>query len=107
MVVSVSKDQTIHFWDLIERSLIRSISLPSVPVKASFSRSTGLLAVALTDRSVVVYDSQTFNLIRRFETASDISALCMNEAGRWLLVADVGGDIRVFDIPNCENGDEK
>ena len=31
----------------------------------------------------------------------------MNEAGRWLLVADVGGDIRVFDIPNCENGDEK
>ena len=64
-----------------------------------------LLAVALEDRSVVVFDSQTFNLIRRFESAGAVTALCMNESGRWLLVADESGDVRVFDLPNSESGD--
>ena len=77
----------------------------SLPLRAAFSRNTGLLAVALEDRSVVVFDSQTFNLIRRFESAGAVTALCMNESGRWLLVADESGDVRVFDLPNRESGD--
>ena len=81
------------------------MTLPSLPLRAAFSRNTGLLAVALEDRSVVVFDSQTFNLIRRFESAGAVTALCMNESGRWLLVADESGDVRVFDLPNSESGD--
>ena len=105
MVVSVSRDGTVHFWDLIERTLTREVTLPSLPLRAAFSRNTGLLAVALEDRSVVVFDSQTFNLIRRFESAGAVTALCMNESGRWLLVADESGDVRVFDLPTSESGD--
>ena len=105
MVVSVSRDGTVHFWDLIERTLAREVTLPAQPLRAPFSRNTGLLAVALEDRSVVVFDSQTFNLIRRFESAGAVTALCMNESGRWLLVADESGDVRVFDLPNSESGD--
>lgn len=105
MVVSVSRDGTVHFWDLIERTLTREVTLPSLPLRAAFSRDTGLLAVALEDRSVVVFDSQTFNLIRRFESAGAVTALCMNESGRWLLAADESGDVRVFDLPNSESGD--
>ena len=101
MVVSVSRDGTVHFWDLIERTLTRSVTLPCLPLRAAFSRNTGLLAVALEDRSVVVFDSQTFNLIRRFDALSGaVTSLCMNESGRWLLVADDSGDVRVFDLPN-------
>lgn len=108
MVVSVSRDGTIHFWDLIERTLTRSVTLPCLPLRAAFSRNTGLLAVALEDRSVVVFDSQTFNLIRRFDAMTGaVTSLCMNESGRWLLVADESGDVRVFDLPNSggERGD--
>ena len=47
MVVSVSRDGTVHFWDLIERTLTREVTLPSLPLRAAFSRNTGLLAVAL------------------------------------------------------------
>ena len=96
----MSADQTIHIWDLIERTLLHSITLPALPCQAIFFRSTGLIAVATVDRSVRIYDSQTFSLIRRFEITHDITAMNMNEAGRWLLVADDSGDVRVFDVPN-------
>ena len=82
--------------------MIHSISLPSLPCQAIFSRSTGLIAVACVDHSVRVYDSQTYGLIRRFEMEQDITSMTMNEAGRWLFVADASGDIRVFDVPNSE-----
>lgn len=101
MAVSVSRDKTIHFWDVIERTLLHSIEVESMPIQATFSRSTGLLAVAFEDHSVAVYDSQTYNLIRRFmPVQATITALCMNEEGRWLFVADKTGDVRVYDIPN-------
>ena len=102
----MSADQTIHIWDLIERTLLHSITLPALPCRAIISRSTSLIAVATVDRSVRVYDSQTFSLIRRFETDHDITAMSMNEAGRWLLVADASGDVRVFDVPNSRSDDK-
>lgn len=104
-MVSVSKDQTVHFWDLIERSLLLSLPLPGTPVKACFSRCTGLLAVALQDGSVLVFESSTRRLIRRFaDVQGGVTSLVFNESGRWLLVADDQGDVRVYDVPNSRRG---
>ena len=106
-MVSVSRDKTIHFWDIIERTLIHSIELDAMPTHACFSRTTGLLAVAFEDHTVSIFDSQTYNHIRRFRAVdTPITALCMNEEGRWLFVADASGDVRVYDIPNRKSWSE-
>ena len=77
------------------------ISLEEEIVKAVYNRNTGLLAIALNDHSVVLYDCSTYGLIRRFTPAVGcISALCFNEDGRWLFIADDSKQLRIFDIPN-------
>ena len=70
-------------------------------MKAVYNRNTGLLAIALNDHSVVLYDCSTYGLIRRFTLAMGcITALCFNEDGRWLFIADDSKQLRIFDIPN-------
>ena len=70
-------------------------------MKAVYNRNTGLLAIALNDHSVVLYDCSTYGLIRRFTPAMGcVTTLCFNEDGRWLFIADDSKQLRIFDIPN-------
>lgn len=60
-----------------------------------------MLAVALQDHTVELFDCSTYSMIRRFPAApARITAICFNDEGRWLFIADEACQMRVFDIPN-------
>ena len=59
------------------------------------------MAIAYQDHSVGIYDCSTYSIIRHFpSTTAMITAICFNDSGRWLFVADDAKQMRVFDIPN-------
>lgn len=100
-MVSVSRDNSIRFWDLDTRLLQHCIELEQPVVRAVYSRNTNLLAVAFQDGVVVLFDCLTYSMIRRFPAAAaGITSICFNDDGRWLLIADEAKQLRVFDIPN-------
>lgn len=83
------------------RLLQHCIPLEQSIIKAVYSRNTGLLAVALQDHTVELFDCSTYSIIRRFPAApGEITAMCFNDEGRWLFIADEARQLRVFDIPN-------
>lgn len=104
-MVSVSRDNSVRFWDVDTRLLQHCIELDQPVVKAVYSRNTNLLAIAFQDCSIVLYDCSTYACIRCFPAAAGgVTSLCFNDDGRWLFIADEAKQLRVFDIPNSKPG---
>lgn len=100
-MVSVAKDNTVHFWNLPDRTLIEEMKLPSAVETATYNRNTDFLAVALHNGEMLVIDCGARSVIRRFkESEGAVRSLCFNDKARWLFVADDRKQLRVYDVPN-------
>ena len=100
-MVSVARDNSVHFWNLPDRTLIGELKLPGEAVRACYNRSTDFLAVALQSGEVLVVDCGARAVIRRFaDSHAAASSLCFNDQARWLLAADAAKQLRVYDVPN-------
>ena len=109
-MVSVSRDQSIRFWDLPNRRLAHVIELPSLAGNAQFCRSANLLAVETAGSEVIVVECASRQIIRRFRGDARAAGTCLAfaEDGRWLLFGDSRGDLRIWNVPESgEKGREK
>lgn len=109
-MVSVSRDQSIRFWDLPNRRLAHVIELPSPAGNAQFCRSANLLAVETAGSEVIVVECASRQIIRRFRGDARAAGTCLAfaEDGRWLLFGDSRGDLRIWNVPESrEKGREK
>ena len=109
-MVSVSRDQSIRFWDLPNRRLAHVIELPSPAGNAQFCRSANLLAVETAGSEVIVVECASRQIIRRFRGDARAAGTCLAfaEDGRWLLFGDSRGDLRIWSVPESrEKGREK
>jgi WD40 repeat protein len=59
LLVTVSEDRTIGFWDLEEASLLRTEPLTEEPVSVSISPDGSLVVVATLDNALAAFDAKT------------------------------------------------
>ena len=62
MLVSISSDCTLKFWDIFQSTLIKSIQLESEPFNLELNRENDLIAVSLSNGDIQIYDKSNFVL---------------------------------------------
>jgi len=59
----------------------------------------GLLATVACDMVLILFDTVSMKMVRRFEGHTDgITDLCFSEDGKWLISASMDGTLRIWDI---------
>jgi U3 small nucleolar RNA-associated protein 21 len=101
MIISISLDGKLKFWDFFQSSLIKSIELPSTPDLLEINRDNDLIAVTLINSSIHIYDKSTFKLVREFgnkNNFSKINDVTFTRDGKWLIVASEDKSLKIYDI---------
>ena len=112
-LVSCDIDGNMKLWRLKTKTLLSSISVYDSVTNTSniqisktiVHRDSGLLALALTDYTLRIYDFDTMNFkcIRSFTDHShtnEITALAFMPDARWLLSTSLDKTMRIWDIPS-------
>lgn len=101
-LISVSLDQTLRVWSLLEGTLLHTISLPYPITGLAHQRESALCAVSTQSprNTVFMVDPATHNVVRQFNADEQvIRDMALSYDGRWLITGDAKGVVRTWDIP--------
>ncbi|KAL7573857.1 hypothetical protein ACA910_012427 [Epithemia clementina (nom. ined.)] len=107
-VVSVGMDGKLILWNLVTHLPHKKspYKLSSPATKLCLVRDSGLAAIALKDFSVLVFDTMSQSIVRRFGSEGSISAhkgpisdFGFSPDGRSLYTASMDSTMRVWDVP--------
>ena len=107
-VVSVGADGKLILWNLVSHLPHKKspYKLSSPATKLHLVRDSGLAAIALNDFSVLVFDTATQSIVRRFGVEGSptahrapISDMSFSPDGRNLYTASMDSTLRVWDVP--------
>lgn len=96
-LVSASTDRTLKLWNFKSGILKNTIDL-NKPVANTELHVDNLLAIALEDGEIQIYDLDTVTCVRKFEMTSETMDLTFSPDARWLVVAYADKTIRTWDI---------
>jgi U3 small nucleolar RNA-associated protein 21 len=84
----------------IQHVLLFPCSMPLVINNLfAFFFMSGLLATVADDMVLVLFDTVSLKMVRRFEGHTDrITDLCFSEDGKWLISSSMDGTLRIWDI---------
>lgn len=107
-LVSVGSDAKLILWSFATHAPHRMspVKLTTPATKLVHSRDTDLLAIALEDYSVILFDCSSFSIVRKFSTLGSncqhtgpISDVAFGPDGRNLYTSSFDGTLRVWDVP--------
>jgi U3 small nucleolar RNA-associated protein 21 len=101
MLVSISTDMTMKFWDIFQATIIKTIQLEAEPCCLEINRDNDLIAVSLLNGDIDIYDKSNFKLVRLFKKNggySKINDICFSKDGKWLLSVTDDRCLRIYDI---------
>ena len=107
-LVSAGSDGKLILWSFATHAPHRKspIHLSAPATKLVHARDSNLLAIALQDYSVVLFDCSSLNVVRKFSTEGSstrhngpISDVAFGPDGRNLYTASLDGTVRVWDVP--------
>jgi U3 small nucleolar RNA-associated protein 21 len=100
VVLSAGADGALLWWSLSKHKLLQQVALGAPASMLATHRGSGLVAIALDDRRVVVYDLASRRRVRLLAGHSSIvQCISFSPDGRWVVTADMAGDLRVWDMP--------
>uniref|UniRef100_A0A7S1YSC3 Small-subunit processome Utp21 domain-containing protein n=1 Tax=Ditylum brightwellii TaxID=49249 RepID=A0A7S1YSC3_9STRA len=97
-----STDSKIICWDFTSHGPKRMpFQLAASPTKLQYIRDSNLCAIALDDRSVVLFDVVSYAIVRRFTNGHTgrITDIALDGDGRRLYTASLDKTIRIWDVP--------
>lgn len=101
MTVTVGSEKLVKFWKFKSKQLMHTVDLKVSPTSALLHRESGMLAVALDDFSIQVFDIETCKLVRRFPGhKGKINDMTYSPDGRWLMTASMDCTVKVWDFPS-------
>ncbi|KAM3939235.1 WD repeat-containing protein 36 [Leptodactylus fuscus] len=101
MTITLGSDNLIKFWKFKSKELLHTIDLTAPPTCALLHRESGMLAVALDDFGIKVFDIETCKLVRQFPGHNGkINDMTYSPDGRWLMTASMDCTVKVWDFPS-------
>ncbi|GJM97875.1 hypothetical protein PR202_ga14835 [Eleusine coracana subsp. coracana] len=86
-------------WGFKSCKLKSRLDVGKSVTKISYHRANGLLATVADDMVLLLFDTVSMKMVRRFEGHTDrITDLCFSEDGKWLLSSSMDGTLRIWDI---------
>lgn len=102
LIVSVGADQQLKVWDLDARKLLWTVDAGSGIAQLALHRDAGLIAVALDDWSVAIYDIVARRRVRKFAGHHNrITDIAFSMDARWLVSASMDCCVRIWDLPTA------
>lgn len=100
VVVTAGADGALLWWSLKKHKLLAQAQLGAPATMVATHRSAGLVAVALDDKRVAVYDLASRRRVRLLTGhVGIVQSITFSPDGRWVVSADMKGDVRVWDMP--------
>ena len=101
-LISACADGTARWWDLSSHALVQTVRLGSPATAVASAPRAGLLAIALDNGDVHVYDMAHARRVRRFLGAAPlVRAMAWSPDARWLVTAGADGSLRTWDLPTA------
>ena len=98
-VVTVGDDLKVKFWNFKRKKLsCKPLTLKSKPLFAKVHRPTSMLAVALVDFQIRVYDVETRNVARIFDCRGTVTDLAWSGCGGFIVTSSADCYVRTFDM---------
>ncbi|XP_056393450.1 WD repeat-containing protein 36 [Hyla sarda] len=101
MTITVGSDKLMKFWKFKSKQLMQTIDIAVCPTSSLLHRESGMLAVALDDFSIKVFDIETCKLVRQFPGHNGkINDMTYSPDGRWLMTASMDCTVKIWDFPS-------
>ncbi|VAI81074.1 unnamed protein product [Triticum turgidum subsp. durum] len=98
-LISAGYRGDIKVWDFKSCKLKSKFNVGKSVTKIAYHRANGLLATVADDMVLVLFDTVSMKMVRRFEGHTDrITDLCFSEDGKWLISSSMDGTLRIWDI---------
>jgi U3 small nucleolar RNA-associated protein 21 len=101
LLVSISLDSTLKFWDIFQSNLVKTIELEHTPELLELNRENDLIVISLSNCDINIYDKSNFKLVRNFKrngSYSKINDLAFSKEGKWLIFVSNDKCLRIYDI---------
>jgi U3 small nucleolar RNA-associated protein 21 len=99
MVLSVSLDKTLRFWNFADGKSLFVLSLESPVSIIVLSNNNGLAAIASDDMQIRVVDTSSFKVVRIFKGhCNRLTSLAFSNDGKWVISASLDSTIRTWDL---------
>ncbi|TSL28217.1 WD repeat-containing protein 36 [Bagarius yarrelli] len=101
LMVSAGADALLKVWKFKSKELLHTHSLQASPASTLLHRDSGMLAVALDDFTISIFDMEMKRIVRHFSgQRGQINDMTFSPDGRWLITASMDCTIRTWDLPS-------
>ncbi|KAF5909470.1 WD repeat-containing protein 36, partial [Clarias magur] len=101
VMVSAGADRLLNVWKFKSKELLNTHSLQAAPASTLLHRDSGMLAIALDDFTISIFDVEMKRIVRHFSgQRGQINDMTFSPDGRWLITASMDCTIRTWDLPS-------
>ncbi|KAM6902387.1 WD repeat-containing protein 36 [Xenentodon cancila] len=101
LMLTAGSDCLLKFWRFKTRKQEGELQLSIAPASMKLHRDSGMLALALDDFTLVVVDTETRRIVRKFAGHhGNINDMTFSPDGRWLITVAMDCTIRTWDLPS-------
>ncbi|XP_058473058.1 WD repeat-containing protein 36 [Solea solea] len=101
LTITAGSDSLLKFWRFKTKKQEVELKLNAAPANMMLHRDSGMLALALDDFTLQVFDIETRRLIRKFAGHhGNINDMTFSPDGRWLITVAMDCTIRTWDLPS-------
>ncbi|KAM7392249.1 hypothetical protein PAMA_007394 [Pampus argenteus] len=101
LTFTAGSDWLLKFWRFKSKKQEVELKLPTAPASMMLHRDSGMLALALDDFTLLVVDTETRRVVRKFAGHhGNINDMAFSPDGRWLVTVAMDCTIRTWDLPS-------
>eukprot|EP00066_Takifugu_rubripes_P003221 XP_003965647.1 PREDICTED: WD repeat-containing protein 36 [Takifugu rubripes] len=101
LTFTLGSDWLLKFWCFKTKKQEEQLKLHAAPAQMKLHRESGMLALALDDFTLLVVDTETRRVVRKFTGHhGNVNDMTFSPDGRWVVTVAMDCTIRTWDLPS-------
>ena len=114
VITSISLNKKLVFWEFITMAKLAEIDLCDIPLLLEVEKEKELIAVALSNGKIQIFNKSNFKQVREFNVrsisykgtsninSSIINDFCFGNNGNWIIAVTSKNQLLIYDIKSSE-----